>query len=362
MDNFKNKVINEDALKILKTIPDKTFDFCFADPPYFMQIPQNKKLLRVEGTEYKGCTDEWDKFPSLEYYKEWTKLWLSEIRRTLKDNGTICVISGMQSIYEIGNILRELGYWVINDIIWQKSNPTPNFTGTRLNNSHETIIWAAKSKKSKLTFNYKTAKFLNNGKQLGSIWTFPVCSGKERLRTDDGQKLHSTQKPESLLHRIIVLFTKKGDLILDPFAGTMTTAAIAKKTGRNYFVIEKEKKYIDYGIKRINQTVEDIGLVESNTLDIKPSKVSMNEMIKEGYFKVGEKFFHTNGKIATLNDEKGNLLFENENASMHIIAAKMMNKKNRINGFDVFSVERNGKLISIKEIRNKYRKDHNLIV
>ncbi|WP_406614000.1 DNA-methyltransferase [Mycoplasma corogypsi] len=153
----------------------------------------------------------------------------------------------MQSIYEIGSILRELGFWVINDIIWQKSNPTPNFSGTRLNNSHETLIWATKSKKSKFTFNYKTGKHLNNGKQMGSIWTFPVCSGNERLKDNEGKKLHNTQKPEALIHRLIVLFTKPNDLILDPFGGTMTTAAVAKRTGRNYFMIEKDAKYIEYG-------------------------------------------------------------------------------------------------------------------
>ena len=194
-----NVIICGDTIEELKKLPSSSIDFCFADPPYFMQIDEKKKLYRVEGTEYDGCDDEWDKFPSMDAYKEWTSKWISEIYRVLKKDGTFCVISGMQSIYEIGNIMRDIGFWVINDIIWKKSNPTPNFSGSRLNNSHETMIWAAKSKKSHFTFNYKTGKFLNDGKQMGSIWTFPVCSGNERLKDDNGNKLHTTQKPEALL-------------------------------------------------------------------------------------------------------------------------------------------------------------------
>ena len=172
--NFKNKILEGDCIEIMKELPDESFDFCFADPPYFMQIEEGKKLFRVEGTVFDGCDDEWDKFPSMNVYKEFTRKWLLEVKRLLKKDGSICVISGMQSIYEIGSILRELGYWVINDIIWEKSNPTPNFGGTRLNNSHETLIWASKSKNSKFHFNYKTGKVLNDGKQMGSIWKFPV--------------------------------------------------------------------------------------------------------------------------------------------------------------------------------------------
>ena len=267
--DFINKIIVGDTIEKMRELPDKSFDFCFADPPYFMQIEEGKKLFRVEGTEFDGCDDDWDKFSSMDSYKEFTKNWLYEVRRLLKDDGTICVISGMQSIYEIGSILRELGYWVINDIIWKKSNPTPNFGGTRLNNSHETLIWAAKSKKSKFTFNYKTGKFLNNGKQMGSIWEFPVCSGNERLKDDEDKKLHSTQKPEALLYRIIALFTKKSDLVLDPFGGTMTTGAVAKKMGRNFTMIERDEKYVKYGQIRLDNTNAEVGDVENAVFDIK---------------------------------------------------------------------------------------------
>ena len=351
-----NKVIKGDSIETLKKIPDDTFDFCFADPPYFMQIEEGKKLYRVEGTEFKGCDDDWDKFNSMTDYKKWTKDWLSEVRRVLKKDGTICVISGMQSIYEIGSILRELGFWVINDIIWQKSNPTPNFSGSRLNNGHETLIWASKNKNSKFTFNYKTGKFLNNGKQMGSIWTFPVCSGNERIKDENNNKLHNTQKPEALIYRMIVLFTKRGDLILDPFGGTMTTAVIAKRTGRNFTMIEREEKYIKFGQIRIDNTLEEIGDVENAVFDEKPLKVSMDEMVDANFFNLGEKFVHKNGEEAKLVDKKGHLEYKGNTDSMHEIAAKMMNKDRRVNAFEYLYVRRNGKLVSIDEIRNLYRK------
>lgn len=339
----------------MKKIPDGTYDFIFADPPYFMQIEKGKKLFRVEGTEFDGCDDDWDKFESMKAYTDWTKQWLQEARRILKDNGSICVISGMQSIYEIGSIMRDLGYWVINDIVWQKSNPTPNFGGTRLNNSHETLIWAAKSKKSKFTFNYKTGKLLNNGKQMGSIWTFPVCSGNERLRDENAEKVHNTQKPEALLYRLMVLFTKKGDFILDPFGGTMTTGVIAKRTGRNYTMIERDERYIRYGQIRLDGTTPEISDVENAVFDIKPIKVSVAEMVSNGYFTIGETFYHKNGEQAILVSDNGELDYKGEIDSMHKIAGKMMNGCRRVNAFDYLYVIRDGNLVSISAIRDNYR-------
>lgn len=354
--DFINRIISGDTIEKMKELPDKTFDFCFADPPYFMQIEEGKKLYRVEGTEFDGCDDDWDKFSSMDSYKDFTRQWLSEVRRLLKDDGTVCVISGMQSIYEIGSILRELGYWVINDIIWKKTNPTPNFGGTRLNNSHETLIWAAKSKKSKFTFNYKTGKFLNGGKQMGSIWEFPVCSGKERLKDDEDKKLHNTQKPEALLYRIIALFTSLGDLVLDPFGGTMTTGAVAKRMGRNYTMIERDQKYIKYGQLRLDSVIPEIGDVEKATYDIKPLKVSMKEMVEAGCFYIGEEFLNKAGEKATLADDSGKLTYKGETKSMHEIAAQMMGQTRRVNAFDHLFVLKDGNLVSIAQVRDDYRK------
>ncbi|WP_033161353.1 DNA-methyltransferase [[Mycoplasma] collis] len=351
-----NKIIIGDSIEELKKIPNSTFDFCFVDPPYFLQLDKNKKLFRVEGKEFKGCDDEWDVFPSMDEYKKWTFEWLKEVKRVLKDNGSICLISGMQSIYEIGSILRNMGFWIINDIIWKKSNPTPNFKGTRLNNSHETLIFATKSKKSKFTFNYKTGKYLNNGKQMGSVWTFPVCSGKERLKNENNEKVHNTQKPEALLYRIITLFTKKNDLILDPFAGTMTTAVVAKQTGRNYTMIEKSEYYVKYGKIRLDKTQKQIGNVENAVFDIKPIKVNFSSMVEKNFFFLNEKFYHKNGQSAELVDPKGKLKYKNDISSMHEIAAKMMNRNLKVNAYDYLFVKRNEKLISIAKIREDYRK------
>ena len=341
----------------MKRLPDGCMDFCFADPPYFMQIEEKKKLFRVEGSEFDGCDDEWDRFPSMDDYKAFTRAWLTEVRRLLKEDGAVCVISGMQSIYEIGNILRELGFWIINDIIWKKSNPTPNFGGTRLNNSHETLIWAGRSKKSRYTFHYKTGKHLNGGKQMGSVWTFPVCSGRERLRDREGNKLHTTQKPEALLYRIIVLFTNKGDLILDPFGGTMTTAAVARRTGRRYTMIERDPRYIAYGQKRIDGETPAIGDVENAVFDERPPKVSFKELVENGYLSVGETFVHKNGERAVLQNEKGQLTYQGTTASMHETAAAMMGRARRVNAYDFFLVEREGILVPLDEIRGRYRQE-----
>lgn len=361
----KNIILQGDCIEILKTLPDNSIDLIFADPPYWMRV--EGKLERVDGTDFSGCQDDWDNvFKNQNDYNEFTYHWLKECYRVLKNNGSFWVIGGMQCIYTIGHIMQNLGFWFINDVIWHKSNPTPNFKGTRLNNSHETLIWATKSKKSKYTFNYKTAKHLNlldgHNKQMGSIWKIPVCSGNERLKDNNNEKLHSTQKPENLLYRIIAISSKKDDLILDPFGGTMTTAAVAKKMKRNFIMIEKEENYINYGLERLsNIDLKNIELNENiinATYDIKPLRVTMSEMIENGYFFLNEKFYLDNNdyneQVFLLKD--GKLLYNHEIYDMHTLAAKLKNSKaNRLNGFDFWKVIRNNKLISIDEIRNNYR-------
>jgi len=260
----KNIIICGDTIEELKKLPDESIDLIFADPPYWMRV--SGVLTRVEGTDYDGCDDHWDnQFETSDDYNNFTKKWILECKRVLKKDGSMWVIGSMQCIYSIGAIMQELGMWFINDVIWHKKNPTPNFMGTRLNNSHETLIWATKSEKAKFTFNYKTAKELNTDtvneddfssgvrKQLGSVWRIGVCQGSERLKNDKGEKLHSTQKPEELLRRIIAINSNLNDIVLDPFGGTMTTGAVAKKMGRSYIMIEREKEYCKYGQKRIDE-------------------------------------------------------------------------------------------------------------
>ena len=220
MSKFENKIIKGNSLEILKKIPDRTFNLIFADPPYNLQI--GEKLKRPDDTKVNGVDDKWDQFKNFEHYDSFCNAWLFECKRVLKDNGTIWVIGSYHNIFRLGYFLQNLDYWILNDVILRKNNPMPNFKGTRFTNAHETLIWASKNKKSKYTFNYQSLKCLNDDLQMRSDWTIPICNGKERLKKN-GKKVHSTQKPEALLHRIILATTNKNDVILDPFLGTGTT-------------------------------------------------------------------------------------------------------------------------------------------
>lgn len=353
-----NQIIHGNCLEEIKKMPDNSVDLIFADPPYWMRIDVKNKLKRPEGNHFSGCDDEWDNnFETTQDYEDFTYQWLKECYRILSKNGSIWVIGGMQCIYTIGGVMQKLGFWFINDVIWHKTNPTPNFMGTRLNNSHETLIWATKNEKSKFTFHYKTAKELNKDnvetnnfekgvrKQMGSIWKFSVCNGNERLKNNKGEKLHNTQKPEDLLYRIIALTSNEGDLVFDPFGGTMTTATVAKKLKRNFLTIEQNEEYIKYGQERINKTIidENLDIIQAK-FDKKPLKVSMEEMIKENYFLINEKFYLKNTNEFALLTSKGKLIYNNEIFDMHSLAAKLKKTKaNRLNGFNFWEVERNGK-------------------
>lgn len=370
-DMQKNVIICGDTIEELKKLPDECVDLIFADPPYWMRV--EGVLHRVEGTEFDGCDDEWDnQFNVLSDYEQFTEKWLTECKRVLKKNGSLWVIGSMQCIYTIGAIMQRLGLWIINDVIWHKKNPTPNFKGTRLNNSHETLIWAVKNEKVKYTFNYKTAKELNTDtvmsdeysrgvrKQLGSVWRIGVCQGNERLKDDEGQKLHNTQKPEELLYRIIAINSKIGDVVLDPFGGTMTTGAVAKRMGRGYIMIERDKKYCEYGERRLSNTEVIITDIELAAFDKKEPKVTMTEMIAAGYFIEGEHFYlYNKSKYAVLKAD-GKLEYEGEIIDMHTAVAKARGARaGRLNGFDYWYVERDNELKSINDVRSEYRASKN---
>lgn len=261
--------------------------------------------------------------------------------------------------------MRELGFWFINDIIWHKSNPTPNFKGTRLNNSHETLIWATKDKKAKFTFHYKSAKELNSEivgfesgqrRQLGSVWKIPVCSGKERLKDSEGKKLHNTQKPEALLYRIIAISSKMGDIVLDPFGGSMTTAAVAKRLGRQYITIEQNAKYVEYGKRRLESvSFEDCPIARAE-FDKTPPRVSLAELIAKGYLEVGERVYLKNTNLFALLESSGRLKYEGQSYDMHTLCARLKGvKAEKLNGYHFWSVKREGGLVLLGEIREKYR-------
>ncbi len=246
-----NQVLQGDCTEVLASLPEKSIDLIFADPPYNLQLQND--LWRPNHTKVDAVNDEWDQFSSLQAYDEFTKTWLMACQRLLKDNGTLWVIGSYHNIFRVGSLMQDLGYWFLNDIIWIKTNPMPNFRGVRFTNAHETLIWASKNKRAPYTFNHHAMKSLNDEKQMRSDWLLPICNGPERLRRN-GQKVHSTQKPEALLYRIILSSSNPGDIILDPFFGTGTTGVVAQRLCRNWIGIEKDQTYINLACERIKNS------------------------------------------------------------------------------------------------------------
>lgn len=350
IDKFYDTILQGDCIELLKEIPEKSVDLIFADPPYNMQT--EGELLRTDGTTFNGVTDKWDKFENLQTYDMFCKAWLSECRRILKDDGAIWVIGSFQNIFRLGYILQDLGFWILNDIVWSKPNAVPNFAGTRFQNSHETLIWCAKGKHSKYHFNYKTMKYLNGGKQMKSVWDIGICIGNERLRDASGKKIHSTQKPEKLLYNIILSSTKKGDIVLDPFFGTGTTGAIAKRLNRHYIGIERERHYIEAAQKRIESIQPEFTELVDNILDIKPPRISVKQLIDLGYLKVGQLLYSKNQKHSVEVCANGNVKAGDIEASIHKVSAIFLNRTNN-NGWDYFWCIYEGELVSIDSLRYK---------
>jgi DNA modification methylase len=251
---IKNKIILGDTFKVLGKIEDEVFDLVFIDPPYFLQLP-NKELRRWSvKTVVEGVNDEWDKFSSFQEYDEFITKLLREIKRVMKSSGTIWVIATYHSIFRIGKIMQDLGFWILNDVIWVKTNPMPNWLGVRFTNATETLIWAVKDKNcKKYTFNKDYAKQFGIGKVGANVWVLPLCLGEERIKTEEGKKLHSTQKPIELLKRVILTSSNEGDIVLDPVAGTGTTGYVAKALNRNFVMIEINKSYVKGIEKRFKQ-------------------------------------------------------------------------------------------------------------
>ena len=350
MTKFFNKIVNSESLKILKRIPDKTFDLVFADPPYNMQI--GEKLKRPDHSKVNGVNDRWDQFSNFKHYDDFSKEWLKECKRILKDNGSMWVIGTYHNIFRLGYHIQNLNYWILNDVIWRKNNPMPNFKGTRFTNAHETLIWASKSKKSKYTFNYQSLKCFNDDLQMRSDWTLPICNGKERLKKN-GKKIHSTQKPEALLHRIILATTNKGDLICDPFIGTGTSAVVAKKLGRKFFGIEKDKKYFTAANKRINSTK----IIEDNYLDTvennksKP-RIPFGSLVEMGIIKPGSILFDQKKKFNAKIMADGSLKHKGNEGSIHRLAAKIMGTES-YNGWTYWYCNIKGNSVSIDNLRQR---------
>jgi modification methylase len=284
-----------DSIKLLASLPPRSVDAVFADPPYNLQL--GGELLRPDHSQVAGVDDAWDKFADFAAYDRFTKAWLTEAKRVLKPDGCLWVIGSYHNIFRVGAILQDLGFWILNDVIWVKSNPMPNFRGKRFTNAHETLIWASPSRDAKVCFNYEAMKNLNEDKQMRSDWALPICSGHERLRDSGGEKVHPTQKPESLLYRVIASSTKPGDVIVDPFFGSGTTGAVAKMLGRHFIGIERDKSYARHAEKRIAAAVAG----PSNEFLISPSKreeprIPFGHVLERGLLRPGAKLFDPSGK------------------------------------------------------------------
>ncbi len=350
MSEFLNKIVNGNSLKILKTIPDKTFDLVFADPPYNLQI--GKKLKRPDNSKVSGVNDQWDQFKSFKDYDIFCKEWLSECKRILKDNGSIWVIGTYHNIFRLGYHIQNIGCWILNDVIWRKKNPMPNFKGTRFTNAHETLIWASKNKQSKYTFNYQSLKCLNDDLQIRSDWILPICNGNERIKKN-GKKVHSTQKPESLLHRILLASTNKDDFVFDPFLGTGTTAVVAKKLGRRYFGIEKEKKYFETAKERLEKTIK----IKDHYLDtIKNNKskprIPFGTLVELGIVKPGMSVFDQKKKINAKIMADGSIKYQNSEGSIHKMAAKIIGAES-CNGWTYWHYKMGDNMIPIDNLRQR---------
>ena len=348
--DFKNKIINGDSLEELKKIPRETFDLIFADPPYNLQL--KGELTRPDRSKVSAVNDKWDQFENFKKYDEFTYEWLNECKRILKKDGAIWVIGSYHNIFRVGTAIQNLGFWILNDVIWNKNNPMPNFRGTRFTNAHETLIWASKSEKSKYTFNYQSLKCLNDDLQMRSNWSLPICSGSERLKKN-GKKIHSTQKPESLLHRILLATSNKNDLVLDPFLGSGTSAAVAKKLGRNYFGIEKEKNYFKAAEQRINTTkpIEDDLLDTLKNNRSKP-RIPFGSLVELGIIKPGTNIFDNKKKITARIMADGSIKHDQAEGSIHKVAATILGAES-CNGWTFWHCDINGRTYPIDYLRQR---------
>ena len=349
-----NSIINDDCIKVMNQMEANSVDLIFADPPYNLQL--GDALTRPDNSNVNGVYEEWDSFESLAAYDDYTRRWMTAARRVLKDDGALWVIGSYHNIFRVGYILQDLGFWILNDIIWNKTNPMPNFKGTRFTNAHETLIWASKKPNSKYTFNYEAMKALNEDTQMRSDWNLPICTGKERLKGEDGDKLHPTQKPESLLYRVIMASSKPGDVILDPFFGTGTTGAVAKKLGRNFIGIEKDATYVQGAQERID-AVEPV----KNPLSLEYSskkrlpRVPFGSVVERGMLSPGDILYDVSRKHCAVVRSDGTIKNEVMEGSIHQVGAAAQNAP-ACNGWVYWYFENEKKeLVCIDTLRETIR-------
>ncbi len=337
------------ACEELAKLPDESVDLVFADPPYNLQLERD--LLRPNNTVVDGVDDDWDKFSSFAEYDRFSRAWLAECRRILKPNGAIWVIGSYHNIFRLGAALQDLGFWIQNDIVWRKTNPMPNFRGKRFTNAHETLIWAGREQKSRVTFNYEAMKALNDDLQMRSDWLFPICSGPERLKDGAGRKAHPTQKPEALLHRLLLATTNPGDVVLDPFFGTGTTGAVAKRLGRRWLGIERDPDYAAAAEARIDK----VRPLPPSSLEVAKGKrgeprVPFGTIIELGILEPGTALTDERGRIRAEVKADGTLAVQGRQGSIHRLGAELQGKA-ACNGWTFWHYEVEGRRQPIDALR-----------
>ncbi len=350
-------ILEGDCIEQLAALPDGCVDVVFADPPYNLQLAG--ELTRPNNSRVDGVDDDWDKFDTLQAYDEFTRAWLTEAHRALSYDGTLWVIGSYHNIFRVGAILQDLGFWILNDVVWRKSNPMPNFRGRRFTNAHETMVWASKNQDSKYTFNYEAMKALNDDLQMRSDWLLPICNGGERLKNDDGKKAHPTQKPEALLHRVVLASSRVGDVILDPFFGSGTTGAVAKQLGRDFIGIERDPDYIELAKKRIAKTrrIDETDLLETPSKREQP-RIPFGWLVERGLLRPGEKLYAPNRRHAAKVRADGTIVTGEDRGSIHKMGAAVQGAP-ACNGWTFWHVDIEGKLVPIDVLRQKLRAELN---
>ena len=346
-----DRVLVGDCVELMAGLPEASIDVVFADPPYNLQLGGN--LLRPNNSVVDGVDNDWDKFSDFKAYDQFTEAWLRNAHRLLKPDGTLWVIGSYHNIFRVGAILQDLGYWILNDIVWRKTNPMPNFRGRRFTNAHETLIWAAKSQTSRYLFNYEAMKALNDDLQMRSDWLFPLCSGPERLKRD-GQKAHPTQKPEALLHRVLMASTRPGDVVLDPFFGTGTTGAVAKRLGRHFIGLERDTDYAALALERIEAIdPADASLVTTPRKREEP-RIPFGTLIERGLLQPGDILFDQSKRHTARVRADGTVISADTRGSIHKVGAEVQGAA-ACNGWTFWFTVVSGKPVPIDVLRQKVR-------
>jgi modification methylase len=346
-------VLVGDCIDHMNALPAGSVDLIFADPPYNLQLEGG--LTRPDQSKVDAVDDDWDKFESFAHYDAFTRAWLKAARRVLKPDGALWVIGSYHNIFRVGTALQDLDFWMLNDVIWRKANPMPNFRGTRFTNAHETLIWAARSQKSRVTFNYEAMKLANDDTQMRSDWLFPLCTGTERLKDADDGKVHPTQKPEALLFRILNATTKPGDIVLDPFFGTGTTGAVARKLGRHFIGIEREQSYVEAARNRIASIRPGIfEALQSIRPKRKEARIPFGSLVEQGVIDPGTQLFDLTKRYWAMVRADGSLVSGSHQGSIHRVGALVQGSE-ACNGWTFWHHEQEGRVVPIDLLRADVR-------